>query len=105
MNRAQAKAKLVEISHSTATKHSKVLISELCGVIQFLLEELERVQTPKMNVLTTLPTSPYDLDRTRRDPGPRPWKSPPPFSPNNPSLPGQHPQTFCDLTKESGEKE
>ncbi len=82
MNRVQAKAKLAEINRSTATKHPKVLISELCGIVQFLLGELERIETPKMTVLTNLPPNPYDLDQTRRNPGPRPWKSPPPFSPD-----------------------
>ncbi len=100
MNRAQAKAKLAEISRSTATKHPKVLISELCGIVQFLLSELERIETPKMTLLTNLPPSPYDISRTRRDPEPRPWKSPPPFSPNTQPMPGQPPQTFEIKQKE-----
>ena len=47
----QAKQKLAEVSKSTGIKHPKVLISELCGVIQFLLDEVERIKTPPMAVL------------------------------------------------------
>ena len=90
MNRVQAKAKLAEISRSTATKHPKVLISELCGIVQFLLGELERIETPKMTVLTTLPKIDEHADRidpvpiklpNRSSPieTPQPWRSPPPI--------------------------
>lgn len=93
MDMKQAKAKLAEISRSTATKHPKVLINDLCGVIQFLLSELERIETPKMAVLTTLPKVDENRDgvdptpvkrpnRTSPTEIPQPWKSPPPFRPD-----------------------
>jgi len=65
--------------------------------VQFLISELERIETPKMTELTNLPPNPYDIDPTRRDPGPRPWKSPPiknPFGPSILPLPGSPPPTF-----------
>jgi len=88
MNRAQAKVNLAEIRRSTATKHPKVLIVELCGIVQFLLGELERIETPKMTVLTTLPKIDEHADRidpvpikrpNRSSPieTPQPWRSPP----------------------------
>lgn len=42
MNLEKAKAKLGSISKSTATKHPKVLVAELCSIIKFLLDEVER---------------------------------------------------------------
>ena len=42
MNLAQIKQKLDEISKSTGTKHPKVLISDLCGIIRLLMVELEK---------------------------------------------------------------
>lgn len=52
MNLEQAKIKLADISKSTATKHSKVLIGELCTIVSFLLTEIERINTPTFTVLT-----------------------------------------------------
>ncbi len=46
MNIEQAKAKLNRISKSTATKHPKVLVSELCVIVKFLLDEVDRINTP-----------------------------------------------------------
>lgn len=53
MNLDEAKKKLAVISKSTGTKHPKVLISELCHVVQFLLNEIDRIQIPSVTVLPT----------------------------------------------------
>lgn len=83
MNREQAKTKLTEISRSTAVKHPKVLISELCGVVQFLLSEIERIKSPEITTLTTLPTI---KEKGRIDPVPmkKPNKTSPLPSPQYP---------------------
>lgn len=55
MNLEQAKAKLASVSSSTATKHPKVLVAELCAVVKFLLDEIERIdKTPKFVTLEQL---------------------------------------------------
>ena len=97
MDIKQAKAKLTEISRSTATKHSKILISELCGIVQFLLGELERIETPGMTELTNLPINPCPVDS-----GPKPWRPTPPFNPETSPLPGSPPQIFDKLKEDSG---
>lgn len=51
MNLKQAKTKLDTISKSTAIQHPKVLVGELCVVIKFLLDEIQRIKTPSMSVL------------------------------------------------------
>lgn len=51
MNLEQAKMKLDSVSKSTATKHPKALIGELCAVVSFLLTEIERIKTPTMTFL------------------------------------------------------
>lgn len=48
-----SKKKLAEISKSTGTKHVKVLISELCVVMQFLLKEMEQVKFESQHPLRT----------------------------------------------------
>jgi hypothetical protein len=53
MNIEQAKAKLDSISKSTSTKHPKVLVGELCVIVKFLLDELDRIKTPTLTVLST----------------------------------------------------
>jgi hypothetical protein len=55
MNVEQAKAKLAEINRSTATKHPKVLVGELCGIIGFLLNEIERLNTTAVTVIRPEP--------------------------------------------------
>ncbi len=45
MNIEQAKAKLNSVNHCTGTKHPKVLISELCVVIKFLLDEIDGIRS------------------------------------------------------------
>ena len=42
MTLQQAKQKLDTISKSIGTKHSKILISDLCGIIRLLIVELEK---------------------------------------------------------------
>lgn len=65
MNLEQAKAKLDSVSKSTATKHPKVLVSELCGIVRFLLDEIGRIQSPKMTVLTQQPQEEVKVDPPR----------------------------------------
>ena len=89
MDIKRAKAKLIDISQSTATKHPKILIGELCTVIKFLLDEIERIKSPP----TTILGRPYELTDKKipkLDPiqplGPpslpsQPYKSPPSFDP------------------------
>lgn len=81
MNLEQAKKKLINISQSTATKHPKVLIGELCIVIKFLLDEIEKIKLPPITVLKQLP----DLDPMKPigppPPPQKPYKSPPPYDP------------------------
>lgn len=52
MNLKQARAKLDSVSKSTALKHPKVLVAELCVVVKFLLEEIDRVESSTMSVLS-----------------------------------------------------
>lgn len=51
MDLEQAKTKVDSISKSTALKHPKVLVAELCTVVKFLLEEIDRIKSPIMNIL------------------------------------------------------
>lgn len=79
MNLQQAKAILDGVSNETAIKHPKVLIAELCNVVKFLLEEIEK---PHFTVLPKrrpedLKTGPY-----RTQP---PWPDQP--KPEFPGLP------------------
>lgn len=55
MNLEQIRIKLNNVSKSTATKHPKVLISELCGVVKFLLDEISRIKSLPMTLLKRLP--------------------------------------------------
>lgn len=86
MNLKQAKAKLADLSRSTGIKHPKVLVSELCSVISFLLDEIDRIKTPPVSVLQVLPK---DAEITRR-PSVEPTRPDQPrrkFSPPTPELP------------------
>lgn len=75
MNLEQARAKLDSISK--ATKHPQLLVSELCGIVRFLLDEVDRIKAPTFTTLTSSPEP--NLGRRRL---PEPLKeSPPPFSP------------------------
>lgn len=51
MDIEQVKNKLANIRSATATKHPKTLICELCDVIKFLLDKIDRIKTPIMTVL------------------------------------------------------
>lgn len=72
MNLEQAKAKLADLSHSTGIKHPKVLISELCVVISFLLDEIDKIKTPPFSVLKN--RLPEDADATNQPSVKPPWK-------------------------------
>jgi hypothetical protein len=77
MDIKQAKKLITNISKSTGTKHHKVLIGELCTVIKFLLDEIERIKLPPMIVLKQSP----DLDPMKPIGPP-----PPPPSPMDPLI-------------------
>ncbi len=82
MNLEQAKAKLASISKSTGTKHPKVLVSELCSIVGFLLGEIERIKTidpPRPQRQPDVPCNkpPWpnkDKDRRIKRPDLKPWK-------------------------------
>ena len=83
MNIQQAKAKLASISSSSSnfsrgTKRPEVLVGELCVVVKFLLDEIDRHKDP-INV----------LHRTFSNPDPPNDKREPPDPPNplKPELP------------------
>lgn len=81
MNVEQAKAKLKGVANGTATKHPKVLIAELCSVVQFLMDELDRIKTPP--IVSLQKRLPDDLDIHKYIKNPRvrpPW-------PNKPNMP------------------
>lgn len=68
MNIKQAKAKLNEISKSTGTKHPKVLVSELCTVIKFLLDEIDRIKSPPITILPKRLPEDVKIDPPRPQP-------------------------------------
>lgn len=78
MNLEQAKAKLVDISRSTATKHPKVLVSELCSVIHFLLGEIDKIKSPTVSVLSKRLPEDLQLDPMKPIGPPPPPPLPPP---------------------------
>jgi hypothetical protein len=73
MDIKQAKTKLASISGSTASKHPKVLVSELCTVVKFLLDEIDRIKTPTMTTLKSF----NDLDQNEPIHTPSPDYQPP----------------------------
>lgn len=77
MNLKQAKEKLASVSNSTGTKHTKVLVSELCVVIKFLLEEIDSIGSSNF----VLPKVIRE-DSSKTPPWPRPNKT-------LPGLPGE----------------
>lgn len=92
MNIEQTKAKLIEISKSTGTKHPKVLISELCVVVKFLLDEIDRIKTPLLTILPKrIPVNQPDvkIDPVRKH-RPIPIQPPWPDRPQ-PEIPGYRP--------------
>ena len=74
MNVREAKAKLNSISKSTATKHPKVLITELCSVIKMLLDEADRVSANESPTVSCRPQS------SQPTPCQPPWPNRPPPS-------------------------
>ena len=109
MNLEEIKAKVTEIGASTATKHPKVLIGELCSVIKSLVAEVERITTPIFTTLTQdLETNVDPPQLERRSPQP-PWPAPPTKETHNPSqaepdsgstthIPGYQPRKGRDNT-------
>lgn len=81
MNIQQAKAKLTDINRSTATKHPKVLIGELCGIIKFLLEQIDTT-TMTLSARSTIP-----MDVSKLPPVHPPLKFPPNYQPRPPEYP------------------
>lgn len=75
MNLEQAKTRMTDIIN---TKHMKVkssraLIGELCVIVKFLLDEIERIKTPTLTVLKQMP-----------EPDPHKPIGPPPPPPSQP---------------------
>lgn len=52
MDMKRAKEILGGVINGTAIKHPKVLIGELCVVVNFLLEEIDKIKTPIVSVLS-----------------------------------------------------
>lgn len=95
MNIEQAKAKVDSIGKSTALKHPKVLVTELCVVVKFLLSEIERLQSSPITILSLPKRLPEDIkiDPPKRRSTPQPPEElptelptllPPPPPPNKP---------------------
>ena len=78
MDMKQAQAKLSDISRSTGIRNPKILIGELCTVINFLLKEIDSIKSPPISLLSK---QPIDLPATTppETPGPPgpPYRSPP----------------------------
>lgn len=87
MDIKQAKTKLVEISKSTGTKHPKVLVSELCVIVKFLLDEIDRIKTPHFTVLPKRLPEDVKIDPSPRPHRPTPIQPPWPDQPK-PEIPG-----------------
>lgn len=84
MNIEQARTKLAQISGGTATKHPKVLVSELCVVVKFVLDELDRIKSHTVSLLPKrLPEDPETQTYPSIQP---PWPHKP-----NPLLPLRNP--------------
>lgn len=94
MSLEKAKKQLTSIANTTGTKYPKVLIAELCNVIKLLVDEIEQIKTPSLEVLTfedegvnldphpsQRPISPiFDPDDVPENPSYH--KSPPSYNPN-----------------------
>lgn len=92
MNLEQAKAKLIEISKSTGTKHPKVLVGELCVVVKFLLDEIDCIKSPNVKID---PPRPY-----RPTPIQPPWPDrPKPEIPGGYISPGKTPPSYDSIKK------
>ena len=75
MSLENVKKQLKAISRSVATGHPKIAIAELCGVLQALILEIEKIQNPKMTLLSTEQIPPIDTLQIPRIPKKR-TKSP-----------------------------
>lgn len=53
---------LVSIGNSTATKHPKVLIAELCGVLRALVKEIDRIDKEPVSILKPAPVFRSDIE-------------------------------------------
>ncbi len=73
MDIQQARDKLAGISGFTHNRHHKVLIGELCEIVKFLLDEIDRIKIPRMSVLKQ---TPYSLHPPL--PCQPPWSNKPP---------------------------
>lgn len=74
MNIEEAKKKLSDINNSTATKHHKTLIAELCSVIKTLFNEIERIKSQPLTLLDK--RTDYKLDLTENEKFLRPMIEP-----------------------------
>jgi hypothetical protein len=88
MDLKQARNKLTDISQSTAIKHPKILVGELCVVVKFLLNEIDRIKTPSMSVLEQ--NLDPDLHKSIHTPPLIPCRPPWPDKPK-PHCPGYEP--------------
>ncbi len=68
MNIDQARAKLADVSRSTGTKHPKVLVAELCTVVKFLLDEIDRIKSPPISTLSQCKRPIEELPRVTTPP-------------------------------------
>ena len=55
MDMKQAKAKLADINRSTGIRHPKVLVSELCTIINYILKEIDSIKSPPISLLSKQP--------------------------------------------------
>lgn len=63
-----AKTKLIEISKSTGSKHPKILVSELCTIVHFLLDEIDSIKSPTLSVLPKRLPEDVSLEPLHRNP-------------------------------------
>lgn len=79
MNIQQAKDKLRQVKQSTGTKHHKILINELCTIVEFLLNEIDKPQSRSCNCVNIPKKLPVELKESLppSDPLP-PLECPPP---------------------------
>ncbi len=100
MSLERAKKQLTSIMNTTGTKHPKVLVGELCSVINLLIKVIEQINTSSLDLelLTRLPQEDVNLDphpsqipilpifdpddMECRPPLEKPYKSPPFPDPN-----------------------
>ncbi len=76
MNFEEIKKKIKAIGSSTGTKHPKTLITELCSVVDALVEEIERIQAPPTQSAQQI------LEERMSKPQDPPWlDQPPKYSP------------------------